>query len=241
MAKKRRRKGKGCGIFLIAILLSLAIYIVLIFLPVFNVTRITVTGNNVLKSETVLQTAQLYKGTNIFRIGAGKAKRNLKKMPYIKDVKIKKRFPSGIDITITEEICQAYIVKGDTFVGINPEGKVLESTKTPREGVMQIPGIKIKADKIGETIKYENENLFTLQNQCFKEINKGGLFGRVAILDISNSSNIKLTIDNGLVAEIGGSGELEYKIKMIKTVIDEGYSDGVFNISNTSQPTFRKK
>ena len=238
--KKRKRRGKGCGRFLLLAILLLAIYITALFLPVFDITDISVSGNTVLKSETVIKECTLAKGQNIFRVSTGKAKRNILKMPYVKEVKVKRKLPSKIVIEITEEVAEAYIVKDKNYIAINADGKVLEVVKKPKAGIMQIPGMKVSKNDVGEIIEYKNENAFKLQMQCVNVLRDKGILEKVAKLDIANSSNIKITFDNGLVAEIGNNEEIEYKIKMIETVLGEGYGSGIFNIANTAQPTYRK-
>ena len=161
-------------------------------------------------------------------------------MPYVKEVKIKRKLPGGVLITVTEETAEAYILKDKKYIAVNEEGKVLEIVAKPRKGIMQIPGVKVSECEVGKFIKYKNENVYKLQETVLSELRKLKLTEKVAKLDISNSSNIKITFNNSLVAEIGNSDELEYKIKMIETVLGEGYASGIFNISNVKQPTYRK-
>lgn len=241
MAKrKRRNKNKGCGSFIIAFLLMIAVMVAVRFIPVFNITDIKVTGNTVLKSASIIETSGIKEGENLFRTSTGKAKKGLKKLPYVKGVKIKRILPSGIEIIIDEEKAAAYMAKGKEFVCINADGKVLQVSKEAPVGVMHMPGIKIAECVVGETIKYENMNYFDIQKKCIALLIESGLHEQTAILDISNSSSLKLTVANGMIAQVGTMAELDYKFKMINKVLEEGYTGGIFNIQNTAQPTYRK-
>ena len=241
MAKrKRRNKNKGCGSFIIAFLLLIAVMVTVRFIPVFNITDIKVTGITVLKTEKVIETSGIKKGKNLFRTSTGKAKKELKKMPYVKSVKIKRILPSKIEIIIGEEKAAAYMPNGKEFVSINADGKVLGVSKEAPKGVMHMPNLKIEESLVGKTIKYKNQNYFDIQRRCIAALTESKLLEKTAILDISNSSSIKLTVDNGMVAQLGTMAELDYKLKMIYTVLEEGYTGGIFNIQNTAQPTYRK-
>jgi len=238
--RKRRNKNKGCGSFIIAFLLLIAVMVAVRFIPVFNITDIKVSGITVLKASKVIETSGIVEGENLFRTSTGKAKKELKKMPYVKGVKIKRIIPSGIEIIIDEEKAAAYMPYGKEFVCINADGKVLGVSKEAPIGVMHMPNIKIKACEVGKTVEYENQNYFDIQKKCIVLLSESGLLEKTAILDISNSSSLKLTVDNGMIAQIGGMAELDYKFKMICKVIEEGYTGGIFNIQNTAQPTYRK-
>lgn len=238
--KKRRKLKGGAAKFLIVLLLLSAIVITAFCLPLFNITNIAVEGNSALKAEEIIKVSQIGRGYNLFRTSSGKAKKNILAMPCVKDVKIKKILPSGIKIIVTEEKAAAYVIKGDSFVSINAGGKVLEITKKPRKGIMKMPNMKISESVAGEIIKYKNANSLEIQKSCMEKLEQNGLLSKAVMLDISNASDIKIEFDNGLLAQIGDMEELDYKIKMIETVLKQGYSSGIFNIENTAQPTYRK-
>ena len=88
--KKRKRRGKGCGRFLLLAILLLAIYITALFLPVFDITDISVSGNTVLKSETVIKECTLAKGQN--------QSQNAADSEAIKWETVTEPFTNGLDI-----------------------------------------------------------------------------------------------------------------------------------------------
>lgn len=241
MAEKRKRRSyRGCGTTVLCAILLFAIYIVALFLPFFNITNIKVEGNSQIKTETIIKECTIAKGQNILRISPGKAKKSILKMPYAKEVKVKRKLPSQVTITISEEEVAAYILKDGKFIAINESGKVLETAKKAKAGILQIPGMKVTKSEPGENIEYKNESILKLQFDIMAKLSEVKLLKKATKLDMANSSDIKITFDNALVAEIGNSDELEYKIKMIETVIGQGYGSGIFNITNTAQPTYRK-
>ena len=231
---------KGCGSIIIVFLLFIAVMVAVRFIPLFNITDIKVTGTTVLKAESIIEKSGIKKGENLFRARTGKARRLIKKTAYVENVKVKRILPSSIEIIIDEEKAVAYMPKGKEFVCINADGKVLSVSKEAPKAVMHMPGMKIKKSEEGHKIEYENPNYFDIQMRCISALGDSGLLEKTAILDVSNSSSIKLTVDNGMIAQIGAMSELDYKFKMIATVLEQGYTGGIFNIQNTAQPTYRK-
>lgn len=238
--KKRRKLKGGAAKFLTALIILCILAITALFLPLFNITNITVEGNKVLKSEEIIKVSQTGRGYNLFRTSKSKAKKNLLKMPYIKGVKIKKILPTTLKIIVTEEDAAAYVVNGKNFVAINKEGRVLEVAKKMRDGIMKMPGLKVSESTPGEIIKYKSNVTKEIQDLCMEKLSENELIKKVAVLDISNASSVKIEFNNGLLAQIGNTDEIDYKIKMLDTVLNQGYGSGIFNIENTAQPTYRK-
>lgn len=238
--KKRRRLKSGVVKFLAALIILCILAVTALFLPCFNITNITVEGNAVLKSEEIIKVSQTGRGYNLFRTSKRKAKKNILKMPYIKEVKIKKILPASLKIIVTEEDAAAYVVNGKNFVAINKEGRVLEVAKKMREGIMTMPALKVSESVPGEMIKYKSSATKEIQDLCMGKLFENELLKKVTVLDISNASSIKIEFNNGLLAQIGDMDEIDYKIKMIDTVLKQGYGSGIFNIENTAQPTYRK-
>ncbi len=238
--KKRRKLKSGAAKFLTALIILCILAITALFLPCFNITNITVEGNKVLKSEEIIKVSQTGRGYNLFRTSTRKAKKNLLKMPYIKGVKIKKILPTTLKIIVTEEDAAAYVVNGKNFVAINKEGRVLEVAKKMRDGIMKMPGLKVSESAPGEMIKYKSNVTKEIQDLCMEKLSENELIKKVAVLDISNASSVKIEFNNGLLVQIGNTDEIDYKIKMIDTVLKQGYGSGIFNIENTAQPTYRK-
>lgn len=242
MARKRKRRKikKGCARFFLVFLLFIILVVAALTLPFFNINSIKVTGCKELKSEEVITGSGIESGKNIFLSNIGAAKKRLKEIPYVKNADVKMIFPAGVEIIITEENVAGYIVSGKKYVAINGDGKVLEIAEKPKEGIMQIINLKIDSDKAGETIKYQNVNYLDIQKRLMSAIASNGLSDKIKTLDISNSSSIKILLSNSLKVMMGTTAETDYKLKLVKTVIDEGYKDGIFNVSNPEQPTYRK-
>ena len=72
--------------------------------PMFNITNIQVSGNNIVSTDTVISLSQLKKDENIFRFNSSQIINNIKENPYIESVSINRKIPSTVAINITERI-----------------------------------------------------------------------------------------------------------------------------------------
>lgn len=97
--KKRKIKFKRIIILLLVIILIVLFGIFISKIPIKNIYII---GNNILSDKIIIEEANLNNYPPIISTNIKNIKRNLEKNPYIKEVKIEKKFPSKLFIYITE-------------------------------------------------------------------------------------------------------------------------------------------
>ena len=103
-AKILKKKKKIKRIIKTIILLALIIggFCFALISPIFNVTEINVTGNEQISSDTIISLSQLEIGQNLFRFNRIKVSNEIKTNAYIENVKIQRKIPNKIEITIEE-------------------------------------------------------------------------------------------------------------------------------------------
>ena len=97
--------------------------------PGLNVAEVYCEGNVNIKTEDIMNAAQLQRGKNIFLTHIGKASRNIDKMPMVKSVKIQRVFPNRICISVEERAPLAYIPINNEIVALDSEKIVVKCEK----------------------------------------------------------------------------------------------------------------
>lgn len=97
--------------------------------PGLNVAEVYCEGNVNIKTEDIMNAAQLQTGKNIFLTHIGKARRNIDKMPMVKSVKIQRVFPNRICISVEERAPLAYIPINNEIVALDAEKIVVKCEK----------------------------------------------------------------------------------------------------------------
>ena len=128
--KKQRKARKRKAMTPFYIILSLfiaagAIYLCLSLL--FNVEKITIIGNTIYDESELIKTSGIGKGDNLFKIDTEYAENKLYSVyNYIEAAEVKRSFPNGVKIIITEAIPFAAVEEADGYTLISTGGKVLE-------------------------------------------------------------------------------------------------------------------
>jgi len=115
----------------------------------FAVDKITVSGLNYLTQEEIIKPMNKAKGLNIFRLKAEDFEDELKKLPYVKNVRIYRELPSELHVIVKERELLALVNTGSSLIAVDIEGNLVAP---PRKGnVYDLPIIS----KSGE----DNKNL----------------------------------------------------------------------------------
>ena len=99
--KRRRRKKRYLLRFLLLILLCVGIYFG-VHIDYFKVDGIAVVGNEEISDEEILKLSELEVGENIFDVHPLFAQHRIKENLYIKKVRVKRKLPNKIEISVTE-------------------------------------------------------------------------------------------------------------------------------------------
>lgn len=224
--RKKRRKFKirtGCLNFFVLLLLFITTILLMFLSPYFNIKYIDVLNIENISHEHVLMTAQISVGDNIFKVNTNNAEKRILTIPYVDDVKIKRKLPfNKLEINIIESDPMAKIHFGGGFIIIDKNGKLLESIdiNDPKTNLTLIHGINLEGYEIGAKIKTDNKIMEKIQ-LVFDEINKYGLKERLTLIDVSDEYNIMLELDSNKNIKLGDTYKISHKILMLTGVLKE--------------------
>lgn len=210
--------------------------IVLFFTPLFNIKNVNISGNERVELQTVEQTIGSIGNDNLFRLNTKKIIANIKIIPYVDDVVIKKKlFPSGINVEVTECVPVGSIQSNDGYIILDKSFKVLERSETPMENVTQISGIAVTAATEGAVISTDDADKLTTVIEIYNELVGEDLISRIVTIDFSDMNNISFNFENRLDVICGSTVDFSKKIGMFQKAITStkltGNSRGTIDIS----------
>lgn len=197
--------------------------------PVFNITKITVVGNNKFEEEDYIKLSGLSIGNNIFNFRKTNTINNIKNNSYVDNVKIRRKLPAEIEIQI-EERTVSYLIslENEEYAYINSQGYILERTKE-KLSLTIITGILTDTEMIVEGNRLDNEDLERLQDviQIKDAIKNSGVNKEIDRVDVKSKNNYILTFEKeAKEVQIGGVDDnLSSKILYMEYLLKE--QDGV--------------
>ena len=207
------------------ILIALLIGSVLFFLstPLFNIEEITVLNNSKISTDTINELAGLKLGENIYKLSKSQIEKNIKTNPYIESVKIKRKLPSKVEITVQERQATYVLEIGNGFMAINNQGYMLE-IEQEEKGLPVLTGISTKVENIIEGQRIVEEDLGRLEIvlKIMDSISLNGITEKVTEIDISNKQDYKLTFEEeGKIAHLGDASEISTRVWRLKAILQQ--------------------
>lgn len=179
-----------------------------------KVNRITVVGNTQYSAETVINRSGLYTGKNIFAYDLGAAKKRIEEDPYLVCSGIRRVFPSGLEINVSERReFAAVAMTGGNYCVIDDTGYVLSVGKRDSlDGLLPIYGLSSMGFSVGTRIDMDKSKLrpYTVMELIDA---LGDNSYKIREIDISNASNVKLVTKEGVTVFLGDSVDIASKIQ----------------------------
>ena len=237
--KEYNTKSKKKSFFILKLVFLIGILIALGYLAFnleyFNLSDISVKGNIIYDSSTIISNSDLKVGKNIFMQLVMNENKKIN-LPYISKYKYNYKFPNSIVIEVTERY-PAYIALDRStgkYYKIDNEGYLLEECKLEDKDTETL----VEGMVFGENVEYGKKinDVYIEKIQTYNRIKEllslNELPGEISKVNFSNSLTI-ITLNDKLNIVFANNSDLEYKVSFLKGIIEQigGIAEGTINMS----------
>ncbi|MEG2000809.1 MAG: FtsQ-type POTRA domain-containing protein [Evtepia sp.] len=239
MGRKRKkfRRHRGMRLFykILSVILALAAILTGTVL-FFQVEHIEVSGNEKYSAEQILTAANVSEKANLILLPQGRIQNDLlTSLPYLSSVKICRRFPTTLQIHLTESKPISAIACDDTWCLLSEEGKILEQVdESLAQTYIEIIGLPLLTPTVGQLIQVAPEDIArrdSLTNLLAALADKD-LLSKVSLIDFSTPNEIKMNYDNRLTVDFLVGADFPRKLRILlkaSALIDEN-AIGTFDL-----------
>lgn len=233
--RRQRRRARIFGLLLA--LLTLAVSALLVVNMFFNIKAIQVQGAGRYSAEVVRTASGLQMDQNIFRFSAADTEQLIvERLPYVQAVKVERKLPGTVLLTITEGGPMGAILDGDYYILIDQNGKVLEDrVELAPEEVPVLLGITAAEVNVGKRAVFEDENKFEIAQEIWSLLEEYGLKG-ITRVELEDELALQLVYEGSTFIKLGSRTELDYKIQFVSYLISEDKLDSTRNVLDASVP-----
>ncbi len=215
--RKRRRKRIFFN-FILLILLTTIFVTFALKSDLFNISVINIEGNEKLSKNIIESASGIALGENIFKIKLRNGEKDIKKLSYTKDVNIKRKFPSTININITERKEVVQLKNISSYVLVDMEGYVLDFKDKREENLPVLNGFNINV--------LPSENIFDTEygNELKDLINDEGnieILKNFSEINFESYDNINIILNNGIVVAFGPLVDVKYKLRYLNEILKD--------------------
>jgi cell division protein FtsQ len=236
---KRRKKIIRRRFFIFSILLIITSIALAFNLKTFDIKEILVKNNVKVGKDDIIKLSYINIGENIFYVSFYKGEKSILSNPYIKTVKLRRKLPSSIEISVTERNEAVYFQNGSSFYVLDETGVFLRKGSTA-PNLFKIQGLDNK-------VSFENNKVSFKDTRYSEEIEKFCILNssnsskyKFKAVDISSLVDIKLFINN-MEIRLGSDDNLLNKLNTAINIMDkEGISmeKGYIDVSFSGNPVF---
>ena len=212
--------------------------------PMFNITDVFVKGNEKITSEEIISLSQIVIGENTYKVMNHRVEENIKENAYIESVKMSRKLPNKIEITVKERHPKYMLAFGNAFVYINSQGYMLEIAETPLEMPI-IEGYTTKEEEIkpGKRLNTEDLEKLDMILKIMEAANSNEIANMITRINITDKNNYTLLLEQkGKTVYLGNASNINDRILLLKEILtlEEGNSGEIF-LNDINNVFFRKK
>lgn len=215
--EKKMKRRRNFFRFILSLILISLLMVFALKSDFFVINDIKVIGNKNITKDILIKASSIDVGENIFKISTKAGEKNIKKLPYTKEIKIIRKFPKGIVIEIVERKEMAQIKDISSFIFIDEEGQILDIKDNNKESLPIIIGFKIKNKKLGVNVFSDVESKPKLD--FIKDGYGIGLLQNIKEVDMSDNNNIKLTLNEDIGVAFGTLDNVKYKLDLLEEIL----------------------
>lgn len=219
--RKPRRKKRDLQKFLRVLrnllLITLSIIAVYYFSqsPFFALKNIEARGNSQVTEAEIIKKSGLRPGINYFELDTELVKKRLLSIPLMETVKVKKRIPDGVVITIEEREPLALFCAQESFVVIDGKGYCLEKYTTSKSYDLPIiTGLKPDSLNPGERVSNSGylKSVLAVLDKDVQQL--------VSEINIANTDNLVAYTRQGIPVYLGTPEKLPEKLELAASYLD---------------------
>lgn len=221
------------------------IWLGLAYAPFMKIKNIDCYSNVKISSKDIISASKICKGNNILRINTKRAIKLIKQtLPYADEVKIRRKFPSTVNINVIEAEIASYVKMKDKYVYIDRFGKVLEISKVPPSTQAPIlTGFDIKTAKVNEVIQLKKQERIEAFKTLYVYLNASDFKDILTMINVSDTGKISYTINNTLEIIVGDCENLDYKINFLASGAYENIGNtgkGILDVSYGTKAIYKE-
>jgi cell division protein FtsQ len=127
LREARKKKANRRLIFYLTLFFILILIILYLQSPLSHVKKIRVIGNNFVETEQIVNQSNLTKDQNIWNIDKKKIKEKVEKLTEIKSVKVDRKLPNTVVVSVEEYVRVGYVRNKGHFYPVLENGQALKN------------------------------------------------------------------------------------------------------------------
>lgn len=244
--KPAKKTSKAFIIFLLIWVLALVVF-VLMNLNICKIQKVELVNSSRVTEDIVKELANFDQYNNLFSLNTMKAEEDIKKNAYVEDVKVSRKFPNTVKVTLKERVPRFMLQVADSYVYINNQGYMVDVT-VDKLDVPIILGFKtdLSNAKPGDRLILDDLKQMETIIRIVETANMNEIGAYITKIDVSNDKNYALILESEQkTVYLGDCSDLNTRMLYLSGILTQtrGLAGEIFlNMDlNTDDAYFREQ
>ena len=225
---KAARKARSYTLhYILLVIFCAAVALVLCYTVFFKVQKIQVEGCTYYNEQEVIDLVGVKKGDKLMEVSVSAAQKQVtSKLPFIRDVKIRRKFPTTLVIEVVEEDLMGAAYTEDGYAMLSTTGKVMMTGVTDLpDNLPVVFGLEEYPFEENEYVLETDPEILPKDRQLLPQITslqevEAALtaleMDGADYIDVTSEYNITMLYDGRLLVKLGTPYEMEQKLNFLK-------------------------
>ena len=196
-------------------LLAIIVAVLVALSPVLDVDRISVAGTTATPSSEIVAASGIVAGDAMVRLDVDEATRALEALPWIDEAVVRRDFPSGVRIEVTERVPIGILRFGQVEAFVDASGRVLGPIQLGH-GDLATVELAAEVPPAGRRVDDDTRALLGLL-----EVVGSGIDGHTVVFAQTAGDEASLLIDDTIAVRLGDAERMATKIRSVATMLDQ--------------------
>lgn len=219
----KRRERIRCVLFRVFLFVLISVFMItLICSSFFKIDSVMIDGGEKYENDEIVKKIEL-DGKNLIFLDTDKLEKNLKReFPYVKNVEVRKNYPDGITLVLTENKAEYYCLFDGKYYVLSAQLDVLEMCDDILccSNLAKLDAKDVKTAVVGEKLVFNDKITFENASKLAEKISTYEIFDKVTCVELDKMDGIKLQYDSRLTVVLGSNEEIDVKMTLACAYID---------------------
>lgn len=236
-ARRKRAKRRQRHLFLFRLLCCVLVCMaaVLATTVFFRVSNVEIVGDTRYTTKELIDASGIQNGDNMFFLDGSHVSEVLEaQYPYLSAVKIHRKFPSTLQIEVSDRTPILSVDNGGEYLLLDSTGKVLDRVSEAAENTAVVSGAEEEDLEVGSTVGEAEEKLQTALD-IMAMMTQYSMNADVKSMDISKTYDVQIEYANRYSVLLGNMDDLEHKIQFLQAILKEASlpETGIIDLTDT--------
>ena len=211
-ARARRRRRRAILFYCVSFLVVIAAAVILSLTVLFRIDTIQVENTSRYSQEEILEICGIEIGDNLFLADVNGAQEELDhKLPYAGNVRVERKLPATLQITVEEPVLSAAFEQDDSYILVSQENKILEIAQAAPAGCLVVSGLELENPRAGYPAVPKEEEVQKVFNSLTQALSDCAFSG-ITQIDVANLYQMMVVYDGRIRILLGNSNDLDLKL-----------------------------